>query len=675
MTAWLSSEATAKRPLHTLTEKRRRVSRSSPDMPITLAPKALKWSMAAAKARASSEQPSENAAGKKYSTTGPWRSAWRKEKLKVWPANAAVVVKSGADSPTASAARAPAGTRVAEASDAARTDLRFSMLTAPRAPNAASAHHQHRLALCRSGAWPVRLVWLLALGLLAALLGGCSTLAPRDPLPRSSALPAQAGHPLVDVARASAPPEPGLSGFRLLPHGAFALDARLQLVQRAQRSIDLQYYLLENDATGRLLLQQLRQAADRGVRVRVLLDDLFTDRNQQLLSDLSAHPGVEVRLFNPFCCVRQSGLVLRSLASLREIRRVNHRMHNKLLVADGAMAVVGGRNIADEYFLRNELQNFVDLDALVLGRAVPDLAALFDEYWNASVAYPIGLLVPVDDDETPAARLARFDVAVSAEQLPGPLPVTDVLGYGPVGEEIDDGRLALIWGPTRVYADPPDKRHKTAAQAVQDSLAYEAMMAVWQAERELVITSPYLIPGQQGIAAFAQLADRRVRTTVLTNSLAATDEPLVHTGYARYRVPLLRLGVDLYELSPQRTRRERRLGLFGSSIGRLHAKTAIIDRRTVFIGSMNLDPRSASQNTELGLFIDSPPLARELQRVVNISRLQSAYRVRLAPDGRGLQWLSFDDDREMVLTVEPESSLWQRVYNMLVAPLVPEQLL
>ena len=206
------------------------------------------------------------------------------------------------------------------------------------------------------------------------------------------------------------------------------------------------------------------------------------------------------------------------------------------------------------------------------------------------------------------------------------------------------------------------------------SVSKEVRMKIWSAERELVITSPYLIPGPLGITAFEALGQRKVQTVVLTNSLAATDEPLVHTGYARYRTQLLESGVDLYEISPERTRRTKRLGMFGSSFGRLHAKTAVVDAHTVFIGSMNLDPRSDTQNTELGIFIESPQLAKELLRIVNISKLQSAYRVRLDSHGN-LEWLSMDEDKEMILTEEPEASFWLRVHNMLVSPFVPEQLL
>ena len=237
----------------------------------------------------------------------------------------------------------------------------------------------------------------------------------------------------------------------------------------------------------------------------------------------------------------------------------------------------------------------------------------------------------------------------------------DALGYGPISEDLEAGRVGLIWAPARAFADPPNKRdtmtrRRGARDERVDGGAHEDLGAP---RRELVLTSPYLIPGPLGITAFEALGQRKVKTVVLTNSLAATDEPLVHTGYSRYRVRLLESGVDLYEISPERTRRTKRLGMFGSSFGRLHAKTAVVDQRTVFIGSMNLDPRSDTQNTELGIFVDSPQLAKELLRIINISKLQSAYRVRLDAHGN-LEWLTMDDDKEMILTEEPETTFWLR---------------
>ncbi|NUZ05338.1 phospholipase D family protein [Schlegelella sp. ID0723] len=516
--------------------------------------------------------------------------------------------------------------------------------------------------------------WLLAL-LLALALGGCGTLPPAPPRPASTMLAPDLTSPLTRIAIASTPAD-DQSGVRLLPHGGYSLEARLQLAQRATRSLDVQYYVLENDGTGRLLLTALRDAAARGVRVRLLVDDLYTSRTDELLRGLAAFPNVEVRLFNPFCCARNRGTAARFAVALWDFSRLNHRMHNKLFIADGSMAIAGGRNIADEYFLRHTSQNFVDMDAFVVGAVVRDLGAIFDRYWNSEVVYPIEAVGPTRRDAAQARAAFDAAMAVGPPAPPLDLPPVDVLGYGPIGEEFESGRIGLVWGKARAFADPPEKvRSMTREMAYETSVTNDVMMNVWRAEDELVITSPYLIPGSLGMQSFENLRRANVKVTVVTNSLAATDEPLVHNGYARYRGRLLATGVDLYELSPTRTQKTVRLGMFGSSLGRLHAKTAVVDKKRVFIGSMNLDPRSANANTELGMFIDSPALAKELLRVVSISRLEGAYRVRLHPGSSRLEWLTLDEDREIVLGVEPESSWWLRLHNMLLGWFVPEQLL
>jgi putative cardiolipin synthase len=510
---------------------------------------------------------------------------------------------------------------------------------------------------------------------LLGLLGACAGLPPNVARAPEAALPASPDSPLVQMAKRSTP-DGGESGVRLMPLGVYSLEARIRLAERATRSLDLQYYVLENDATGRLLLRKLRDAAQRGVRVRLLLDDLYTGRTDEMLRALATYPNIEIRLFNPFCCARSGDLVERFAASIFDVRRLNHRMHNKLFIADSAMAVIGGRNIADEYFLRSPQQNFVDIDAFVIGAAVGDMTGIFDRYWNSNVVRPIQNV----GDPLPDAAEGRRRFEQLADEAPraAPLdpPSVDVLGYGPLGEELEAGRIGMVWGQARVFADPPDKLlNKTAADAFKTSVTRDVMQRVWQARSELVVTTPYMIPGPRGMATIDTLRARGVKITVVTNSLAATDEPLVHNGYSRYRYDMLKAGVDLYELSPTRTQHTARLGFFGSSLGRLHAKTAVIDRETVFIGSMNLDPRSASENTEFGMFIDSPAVAKELLRIVNISKLQSAYRVRIEPNGTHLEWITADDDKEIILTSEPEVSPWLRLHNMVFGWFVPEQLL
>ena len=522
-----------------------------------------------------------------------------------------------------------------------------------------------------------RLGRIVAVALAAAVVGlaGCGTLPTNVGKSDTVALPLNPESPLVKIARASSPGE-DQTGVRLMPLGAFSLDTRIQLAQRATTSLDVQYYQFENDNTGRLLMGALRDAAVRGVRVRLLVDDLYTTHTDSLLRGLAAFPNFEVRLFNPFCCARSSGVAGRYAASIFDFGRLNHRMHNKLFIADGVMAVAGGRNIADEYFLRSAESNFVDMDAFVMGAVVTDMSGIFDRYWNSEVVYPIEAVGdPIVDR---VANQKAFDATLASlpPSLPADPPATDVLGYGPISEDLDAGQLGLQWGKARAFADPPEKLlSKTPKIAFETSVTNNVMMQVWQAKSDLVLTSPYMIPGDMGIASIRGLEKEHVKVTVITNSLAATDEPLVHNGYARYRPAMLEAGVDLYELSPTRTQTTKRLGMFGTSLGRLHAKTAVIDKHLIFIGSMNLDPRSASTNTEFGMFIDSPALAKELLRVINISKLESAYRVRFAPKSMDLQWLTIQDDKETVLTVEPESSFWMRLHNQLLGWFVSDQLL
>ncbi|NRF71450.1 phospholipase D family protein [Aquincola sp. S2] len=527
-------------------------------------------------------------------------------------------------------------------------------------------------------ALPAPLLRLL-LPLLIALLAGCATPLPiieRDKI-ASEAIPASPTTTLSKIVANSTPGPDAHSGFRLLPLGSFSFDTRLQLARRAEVSLDVQYYHFEGDETGRALLRALRDAALRGVRVRLLLDDFYTGGHDDLFLALAAHPNVQLRLFNPFCCARGSGSTTRFLASFGDWGRVNHRMHNKLFVADGIAAVIGGRNIANEYYLRGESDNFVDLDAFVVGKMIEPLAALFDRYWNSDAVYPYEAVARASMD-APALRAYFDDITGLQKMRPlAPLPPNDILGYGPIGDDLEDGRLGLIWGEGYVFADHPDKPFdgSVGGELLETSVTYNVIEAMKQAKSEVVISSPYFIPGAAGMEFIRELRKRGVKLSVMTNSLGATDEPLVHLGYSRYRPEMLRLGVELYELSSQRVKRNKRLFHFGESLGRLHAKLAVVDKRVSFIGSMNFDPRSATINTELGAVIDSPALARELQRVIDLDRLQSAYRVRFKADGSGLEWLGTDEEGDMVLNEEPDSSLWLRFKLWLLSPLVPEELL
>ena len=520
----------------------------------------------------------------------------------------------------------------------------------------------------------------LALVVAVLLLGlsACGTLPSVDRAAQASeAIPLSESTPLGRIAN-SYRPAPDQSGFRLMPLGSYSLDTRVQLARRAQVSLDVQYYQLQNDESGRWLMRALRDAAQRGVRVRLLLDDFYTSGEDELLLTLAAHPNIEVRIFNPFCCLRSGSQLTRFIASIGDLKRVNHRMHNKLFVADGAMAVLGGRNVANEYFLRNaQGLNFIDVDAFLVGWVVAPLQNLFDRYWNADAAYPIQSLARSSRPPEELRQLFDDWTGPANTPPPAPLPRSDILGYGPLSEDLDSGRLGLVWGEAYAFADHPDKPFdgEAGGPVAETSVSYNLFQAMRQATKEVVVSSPYLVPGEPGMALVRELRARGVRLTAMTNSLGATDEPLVHVGYSAYRLPMLELGVDLYEISGSRVKRNRRENLFGASLGRLHAKLAVIDQRWLFVGSMNLDPRSATINTELGVVVDSPPLAREMLRIIDIDRLQSAYRLRKTPSGQCCEWLGYEDDNELLLTEEPDSSAWQRFKLWLLRPFVPESLL
>jgi putative cardiolipin synthase len=499
-------------------------------------------------------------------------------------------------------------------------------------------------------------------------LSGCASL-PSNPQRHSSvALSEAETTPLAGIAKASLP-NPSLSGFRLEPIAAYAFDVRLELAARATRTLDVQYYVLHDDATGKSLLVALRDAAARGVRVRVLLDDLYTSGEDPLLDGLAAFPNIEIRLFNPFVNARGS-VASRFLTSLNEFDRVNHRMHNKLFVADNAFAVVGGRNIADEYFMRSAGSNFVDLDVLAAGPVVRELSGFFDAYWNSPFAYPFESVLP--SHEPAGVRTAVFDTLTrSVTRFPTDTGVPERLSrYTTTPAAFASGHVQLTQAVAHAYADPVDKAAGANDISREGTVRAHVADAMRSSQTEVFVVSPYFIPGEVGLESMRQLSARGVRLRLLTNSLASTDEPLVHTGYARYRVPMLKMGVEIYELGPELAKARNRLGRFGSSLGSIHAKIAVIDHKRLFVGSMNLDDRSERRNTELGIIVDSPELSEEFIHMMDFD--SSVYRLRLSADGLGIEWLRGGADDGGVLTEEPETSAWLRFKVWLLSPLVPE---
>lgn len=480
------------------------------------------------------------------------------------------------------------------------------------------------------------------------------------------------GTALGDIVNHVLPGDPLLtvSGFRLLPTGNFALDARLALAARAERTLDVQYYLIANDGTGKQFFAALRDAAKRGVRIRLLVDDLYTVGEDALLLGLASYPNVEIRLFNPIPVGRVS-ITTRLLLSMGELARVNRRMHNKLFIADNSMSISGGRNIADEYFTRAGTNSFVDLDVLSVGPVVTTLSSVFDVYWNSDVVYPLESIVTPPTDRA-AARHA-FDENVKSAAAPVPLAKTDTLDHRPVSDDLARNDMELHQAIADVLADSPQKAAGLNSDTIQGTVTWQIDDAIADARSEILIVSPYLVPGQRAMREIRDAILRGVKVTVVTNSLAASDVPLVYVGYRRDRLKLLEIGVKIYELSEAVVSEHVKLGDFRSQLGHLHAKAVMIDGRRVFVGSMNMDGRSAHENTETGLILESQTFAAEVKALVDRDIIEGSYEVRLKDDHP--IWLTTIGSREVVLTEEPEVSAFEKIYLDMLAPFAPEVLL
>lgn len=504
------------------------------------------------------------------------------------------------------------------------------------------------------------------------LMAACGTLPPRGEVPVSRAFTHTADTALGRVAESSRPDDAATSGFQLLPLGEFAFDARVALARRAERSLDLQYYYIGRDAAGLALLRELRDAARRGVRVRLLVDDFHAADIDDLLAGLAAHPNAEVRLFNPMP-LRRGTALLRLVLSKGEFHLYNRRMHNKLFVADNAVAIYGGRNVADEYFMRNRTANFIDLDVLSTGQVVADLSSAFDRYWNSDLSWPVQTVFR-DFTDAANARL-QFEQWVADARVDPPGIPTDPLGRATVESQLKHGRLELSYATAQVHADRPEKA-ASSQLILEPTHAMRGLLTAFAAARdEVVLVSPYFVPeATVGLPMLRSARERGVRIVLFTNSLGSTDEPVVHSGYAAHRKEMLRIGVELYEVSPTQARRSRRFGDFGRSVPRLHAKLAIVDGGRLLVGSANLDPRSAVGNTELSVVIDSPLLAQELAGWMLSDRFASVYKLRLMADANTIEWAHTDEQGQPAATsIEPGSGWWLSLKLWLQSLLVDER--
>ncbi|SAY51480.1 phospholipase D family protein [Neisseria weaveri] len=458
-------------------------------------------------------------------------------------------------------------------------------------------------------------------------------------------LPPQSESALVRHLLPQAEAHPGLSGIYALRDGRDAFLARLALAETAQHTLDVQYYIWHDDISGRLLMQSLYKAAERGVRVRLLLDDNNTGGMDELLSAVNAHPNIEIRLFNPFM---QRGF--RPLGYLSDFFRLNRRMHNKSFTADGIVTIIGGRNVGDEYFGAGTGVMFADLDVAAVGAAANDVEQDFDRYWASESSYPAELILEnhanTTFDTTPSANAETQDYLKA-------------LAQSAFAQQLQTGTLPLIWSKTQLVSDDPAKGLGKALPGNTVVAHISPVMAA--AEKELLIVSPYFVPTKKGAELLSNIARSGKNVQVLTNSLSATDVAPVHAGYAKYRKDLLAAGVKLLELKPDATVTTDDHGglIHGSSGASLHAKTFAVDGKKLFVGSFNMDPRSAALNTEMGFILDSPELATQLSDGLKQHHAVHTYTVTELSEG-GLQWQTEENGKTLVYQQEPKSSVFKR---------------
>lgn len=442
------------------------------------------------------------------------------------------------------------------------------------------------------------------------------------------------------------------SGFYPMGDGINALASRLSLAHQAEKSIDVQYYLIKNDLVGRTFILALLNAANRGVRVRLLLDDMFTSGYDVGLAALDSHANFEIRIFNPF----RRGAAGRSLGAATEFGRINRRMHNKSFTVDNQITIIGGRNIADEYFGAREDAKFGDLDVAAIGPVVQEVSNMFDTYWNHQAALPALAFVKELDD--PAVQLEALHERLKHSQD----DILDSKYAGAVSskalEYIESDNSLFEWAPYQLVVDSPDKGIKSKAKEA-DSITTPLIESLRSAEKEMIILSPYFVPMKSGIKALSAIQKSGVDVTIITNSLAANNQFTVHGGYAPSRKPLLEAGVKIFEVRPDADVAGTEFVNAGGAKATLHTKAFIIDDKEVFIGSFNFDPRSANINTELGVIIRDPELALVFAALIEENLRFQTYEVFLNEKGK-VRWRGYHDGQVTVYDKEPDTTWGQR---------------
>jgi putative cardiolipin synthase len=441
-----------------------------------------------------------------------------------------------------------------------------------------------------------------------------------------------------------------LSGFIGLGDGIDALGSRLRMIELAESTIDAQYFIIKRDRAGALFAGKMLGAADRGVRVRLLVDDIFTPGTDQAFSLLNTHPNIEVRLFNPV-----ANRTFRWLSYAADFTRANRRMHNKSFTVDNSITIVGGRNIGEEYFELKQDVKFDDYEVLAIGPVVEQVSAGFDEFWNSELSVPMeafGIEVdPADLDEW------RAYIREQTEGSPTGIYARAV--NSTLMSDIREGRVTPATASATLITDTPDKLLADVGDQATATLALEIGRRFREARREIIIVTPYFIPQDTGARLIEDILRRGVRVVIVTNSLASTNHVPVHSAYSRYRKRLLQAGAEIYEIRASGKTEENAWG-YRPELVTLHSKATVIDRETIFVGSLNFDPRSVLINTEMGLFIENPEVGARFTELVEEALSDTTYRVTLNDDGQ-LRWNYEAGDERERLKKEPQASWWRRL--------------
>jgi putative cardiolipin synthase len=497
---------------------------------------------------------------------------------------------------------------------------------------------------------------------LVTLTSACATPSFDAPKTESRAFTDTGGTRLGETDERLTAQHPGKSAFLLQNDGIDALATRILLSARAERSIDAQYYLISDDVTSFLFLDALLSAADRGIRVRLLLDDILTSGYDRGMAALNAHPNVEIRLFNPF--FRRNWRILEGMTGFK---RVNRRMHNKSFTVDNLITIIGGRNIGAEYFAAREDMNFGDLDVVGFGPVVRDVSRMFDRYWNDELALPVTAVIDPPEDPDSELEAFRERVGLAKDEIKT-TPYAEALTQN-IDDVIALDKHDFTWAPWELVYDDPEKARTDELADAAASIRTPLVESLQAAREALLIVSPYFVPNKKTIKGIQELIDRGIEITVVTNSLAATNHAVVHSGYGPSRKPLLKMGVEIWEVKPDSfVSGTNEAGVEGA-IGALHTKGFVVDRKELFVGSFNWDPRSAYINTELGIIIESPEIAGVAVDRARARLPEVAYRVVLTEQG-DLAWIESSGDTPVIYTKEPRTS-WGRRFMVGVYGILP----